>query len=387
MRSNKSKINRKNIIFGIITILIPLLILETFFRISSVKQGHTLRLLGKYYYNILPLGIPDSSIIKSSSTNNNEYVIFDSTLGWKLKNNGASPPLYYASSQGFRISRDEFLMDKNIDSADIITIGNSFTHGEEVLHENSWPYILGKMSNKTVVNLGVSGYGIDQAILRYMHSSIKTDMVILGIVPDDFDRATKILYRGIYYGGLVSKPMFQFQSNGEYNIVNQPCLIGIDLLKEFNLGIRSDFMKLEKNYDDMLFKNEFMDYSILYRILKMFRYRNNYVKPPIYHRDSEDSDYKYILSILNVFFNECQKNKVSPIIVLFDIYNHIMQYDQPWKNMIHDINKIGFLVVEPQDSIISLYKIKPNSVINDGGNHFTPMVNELIAKNLHNQIR
>jgi len=119
----------------------------------------------------------------------------------------------------------------------------------------------------------------------------------------------------------------------------------------------------------------------------MFRYRNNYVKPPIYHRDSEDSDYKYILSILNVFFNECQKNKVSPIIVLFDNYNHIMQYDQPWKNMIHDINKIGFLVVEPQDSIISLYKIKPNSVINDGGNHFTPMVNELIAKNLHNQIR
>ena len=108
-----------------------------------------------------------------------------------------------------------------------------------------------------------------------MYSPIETDTVILGIIPGDFERATNIIYRGIYYGGNKSKPMFYFKDDGSYEIKNQPCLYGINLWNEFNLGSQSNFFKHDKSYDDVLFQNELLDFFISYRILKMFKYRHN----------------------------------------------------------------------------------------------------------------
>ena len=67
-----------------------------------------------------------------------------------------------------------------------------------------------------------SGYGIDQAILSYLYSPIETETVVLGIIPGDFERATNIVYKGIYYGGNRSKPMFYFKDDGSYELKNQP---------------------------------------------------------------------------------------------------------------------------------------------------------------------
>ena len=70
--------------------------------------------------------------------------------------------------------------------------------------------------------------------------------------------------------------MFYFKDDGLFEIKNQPCLIGVDLWNEFNLGMQSDFFKNDKSYDDILHKKELLNNFISDRILKMLKYRRDY---------------------------------------------------------------------------------------------------------------
>lgn len=48
----------------------------------------------------------------------------------------------------------------------ILTVGDSFTYGDEVRDEEAWPARLQSLTGRPVLNGGVSGYGLDQTVLR-----------------------------------------------------------------------------------------------------------------------------------------------------------------------------------------------------------------------------
>ena len=48
----------------------------------------------------------------------------------------------------------------------ILAVGDSYTYGEEVGENDSWPAQLQRIKNQRVLNAGVSGYGFDQSVLR-----------------------------------------------------------------------------------------------------------------------------------------------------------------------------------------------------------------------------
>ena len=381
----------KKLIFIILLFTLPFTFVELFLRSVSSEHGHVLRLLNKPWYTILPLNIPDKNSYKEEKkTNSISYRVYDPMLGWKINSNGEQPPLYFSSSYGSRVSKSEYQMVINSKKADIITIGDSFTHGDEVYCEDSWPYLLGKLRNKIVVNFGTPGFGIDQAILSYIYSPIETDTVILGIIPGDFERATNIVYRGIYYGGNRSKPMFYFKDDGSYELKNQPCLFGMDLWNEFNLGVKSGFFKNDKSYDDILFEKELLNNIFSYRIFKMLKYRYKYIKAPIYLKINNDPNYDYILKILKVFYEECERNKDLPIILLLDnnnTFNDRKKYQMPWNHIITDLKEIGFFVIKPSTKIVEMHNNDPLSIINKGGVHYTPLANEIVAEYVHKNLK
>ena len=381
----------KKLIFAILLLSLPFTFVEIVLRSFSSQHGHVLRLLNKPWYTILPLNTPDKNLYKEDrKTTSVSYRIYDPLLGWKLNSNGEAPPLYFSSTYGSRVTKSEYQSKRNSKKADIITIGNSFTHGDEVHCEDSWPYLLGKLRKKKVVNFGVPGYGIDQAVLSYLYSPIETDTVILGIIPGDFERATNIVYRGIYYGGNRSKPMFYFKNDGSYELKNQPCIFGMDLWNEFNLGVQSDFFKNDKSYDDALFKKEILNNFFSYRILKMLKYRHDYIKPSIYLKMDENPNYDYILKILKVFFEACEKNKDFPIISLLDNNNTFSdrkKYPMPWNYIITDLKEIGFFVIGASNSIVKMHNKDPYNVINKGGVHYTPLANKIVAKHIHENLK
>jgi hypothetical protein len=83
------------------------------------------------------------------------------------------------------------------DAADIVAIGDSHTYGNTATMEDSWPYVLGRLSGRRVYNMGLGGYGPNQylELLRTKAIRLKPRMVVVGLyMGDDFENAFLITY-------------------------------------------------------------------------------------------------------------------------------------------------------------------------------------------------
>lgn len=75
----------------------------------------------------------------------------------------------------------------------IAAFGDSFTYGAEVDADEAWPFLLDEqLPDAEVLNLGVPGYGLDQAYLRYRLDGerLQPDIVLMGFILEDAERNT-----------------------------------------------------------------------------------------------------------------------------------------------------------------------------------------------------
>lgn len=96
---------------------------------------------------------------------------------------------------GFRANDNTKI--KELNSVNVLTIGDSFTFGDQVSNNETWPSCLERKINAKVMNAGVFGYGAAQALKRgeYLLSKNKYHAVIFSIlVNDDFER-DRLVYR------------------------------------------------------------------------------------------------------------------------------------------------------------------------------------------------
>ena len=72
----------------------------------------------------------------------------------------------------------------------ILTVGDSFTFGEELSDHETWPAHLQKITGRPVLNGGVSGYGFDQIVLRAeaLAAIYRPSVVVVGFIADDIRR-------------------------------------------------------------------------------------------------------------------------------------------------------------------------------------------------------
>jgi lysophospholipase L1-like esterase len=72
----------------------------------------------------------------------------------------------------------------------ILTVGDSFTYGDEVRDEETWPAQLQRLTGRPVLNGGVTGYGFDQMVLRAEQLVAKHSpaVVILSFIDHDIER-------------------------------------------------------------------------------------------------------------------------------------------------------------------------------------------------------
>ncbi len=111
---------------------------------------------------------------------------YDPELGWSLRpgesvisNWGGHAVEYSINSRGFR--GDDIDHAKPRDVFRIVIIGDSNTFSVGVPIEHSYPYLIeGYFDDVEVINLGVSGYGIDQELLLLQTEGIRyqPDLVI-----------------------------------------------------------------------------------------------------------------------------------------------------------------------------------------------------------------
>lgn len=72
----------------------------------------------------------------------------------------------------------------------ILVIGDSYAHGDEVTDRETWPTQLQPLIHRRVLNAAMSGYGIDQMVLRaeIVAPEVKPAAIVMSFIADDVRR-------------------------------------------------------------------------------------------------------------------------------------------------------------------------------------------------------
>lgn len=99
----------------------------------------------------------------------------------------------------------------------LLAVGDSFTFGEEVNDDETWPAYLEHLLGEPVLNAGVFGYGFDQIALRAerLIPRYKPGKVIIAVISGDVDRCE---YSYLY----AWKPYFDIDGEGMLKRFNSP---------------------------------------------------------------------------------------------------------------------------------------------------------------------
>jgi len=362
-------------------LLAALVLLELALHLTIKRTSHVMTLLGKPWYFLIPFDVPKE--MPSVDHRNGAYRRYDPILGWTIGEGGQDPPLYFSDVSGFRIGARAYATGGHaihaIAEPDVVCIGDSFTHGDEVKNEDTWPFQLGSLLRRSVVNLGVGGYGVDQAILRYRESGLNGRIVLLGLIAGDLERATSPIYN-FTTGGLKTKPVMRFENN-QITIANQPALYGEALRREFEHGLESEFFRLDTEFDPRFFQRCVLDHFLLWRIPKSALVWQSRRRVPIYL--SDDSRFQYSMEILQ-YANELTANRQARlIVVLLDNGNTFADRKvdkEPWRRMRSALNVHGIRFIDTTPEIYAMYQASRSSVINVGGVHYAPIANRKVAE-------
>jgi len=153
--------------------------------------------------------------------------VFDPELGWTWRPSTASPDgLSCIDALGARGPR-EYETRPPAGTRRIVTFGDSFTFGDEVPVEASFQWQLEHLEpGLEVLNFGVSGYGTDQALLRYRRvgRGLGAEAACMGILLENIGRNVN-RYRPLWNtrtGICSTKPRFVLDARGELELVPQP---------------------------------------------------------------------------------------------------------------------------------------------------------------------
>lgn len=140
---------------------------------------------------------------------------YDAHLGW------TSRPGTHDWIEGWVATVDETGVRQNgtgetVSGPPILAVGDSFTFGDEVHDRETWPSQLEARIERPVINAGVSGYGIDQAVLsaEALIAKYHPTLVILPYIADDITRCELSEF-------FAAKPYFDIVG-GDLELRNQP---------------------------------------------------------------------------------------------------------------------------------------------------------------------
>lgn len=125
------------------------------------------------------------------------FLVPDAELGWVPGPSRASPDgLYASSAEGVRAPSPDTRYRDATAAKRVALVGDSFTFCKDVPFDRSWGALLERRLGEgwVVMNLGVDGYGVDQAFLRYRRDArpLAPRVAVLGVFPHDLLRTMTV---------------------------------------------------------------------------------------------------------------------------------------------------------------------------------------------------
>lgn len=126
----------------------------------------------------------------------------------------------------------------------VVCLGDSFTYGSEVADGEDWPTVIDRRAPELeVINLGVGGWALDQAYLRWQDvgRGLEPDAVVLGLFLGSVGRHVN-RYRPLLYpqdSNPLVKPRFRLEG-GELVLVPQPYSSRLEVYRALEAGTLLD---------------------------------------------------------------------------------------------------------------------------------------------------
>ncbi len=326
---------------------------------------------------------------KEQKTN---YYIHSPTLGWSIKENGVSE-LYQSNSSAIRSNR-EYAITTPSGIRRISTFGDSFTQCADVKNNETWQSIMENYnSNIEVLNFGVSGFGLDQAYLRYLEDGRKyqSHIVLIGFMTENIKRNVNT-YRPFYYPGTgfpLTKPRFLVKDESLFLIPNP-----IKRLHDYKMLLlhpRDTLSKLGANdyYYKRGYASSTFDLSPTVKMVTILMQKFNkkshdedIIINGRYNKNSEA--FMVTKKIFDEFYNTSITDQSIPIILVFpkrvDIELYRRKKQKRYSALLKYFDSIGY-------QYIDLLGAFDNADIEDLFTehwHYSPLANKLVAKYILN---
>jgi hypothetical protein len=109
---------------------------------------------------------------------------YDDMLGWTSPRNCDFAGYYFVN--GIRRTPEK----SAVVEPPILATGSSFALGQEEKDDETWPTNLQNLTGRKVINAGVSGYSLDQTVLRteQLAPQVKPLLAVVSFTPDDIRR-------------------------------------------------------------------------------------------------------------------------------------------------------------------------------------------------------
>ena len=331
----------------------------------------------------------------------NVRLVPDSILGWSPNPySKSSDELYIYNEDGIR-SNDILTTYGEKRKLRIAIFGDSYSHGDEVKFQNTIGNYLQNILDAQnieaeVINFAVSGYGMDQAFLRWeaVKSEFQPDIVILGVQFENAKRHINLLRPFYYYTTEIpySKPRFVISGN-KLQLIKNPIVDitrTVDIIENFDTWEFSHFEGFYKkdNYEPnpiYLSKSISFVSSAISQILKEVEYYN-----------SSSESYQVTYKIIEHFNKSVlRENSIFiplhlPVINDFDFatqnflkifYDQKFIYDDLFSTL-----KLQYNFVEPFDDLTK-WEEKNGVESLFMNRHYSPTANKIIANQIYEFVK
>ncbi len=360
----------------------------------------TLKILAKYK-DIQYVPINDQTLSKSQQKvldqiieKKTTYFKFDPDVGWSIKRNSFEGSRFVRSnSQGLR-SNVEYSFKKPSGKLRILSFGDSFVHGDGVRNDSTWQSFLENYSNIEALNFGVSGWGLDQAYLRYLRDGVKyeSDIVLICFMSENINRHEMVYWP--YYvhylnraevKQILPKPRFRIK-DGDLVLVN-PVLKNLDDVRNFRNNPREYLVQMGKNdhYYQMSYTKQFFDFLPSVRLRKILfsdilKIGDDIIKKDGFYNENSES-YKITTKVIDSFVAEVRSNGSLPIVIVFPEAKDIeaMRVGKPkkYEPLLSFLEDRKYPYIDVMESITTnMSNFSLNQIIRG---HYSPITNKLVA--------
>lgn len=380
------ELSAKKKLFWFALVIFSLAFLEIFSRLVSFWVDHPRpRALSEIH----------RKYIKRLLTDQTRYIIHHPVLGWAIKPNGhivlPDGNEYRANSQGIRADID-YTVEPLRNKIRVAALGDSFTHGDQVSNEETWEAYLGEMNpGLEVLNLGVGGYGVDQAYLRYreLGARFSPQIVLIGFMSADISRHVNT-FRPFFYqatGIPLSKPRFALEG-GSLAVIDNPMPSLSDyssLLKdpESHLPRLGEYDYFYQRMREPAFWDIFNFVWLAGNFLAASKPQKIYESEFVYNTGSEA--YKISARLIDEFYAAVEQDGSKPVILLFP-------KDRDWAHFLKTGRRVYEPLIKHFDEkgyrYVDLLKGLAEYGAGYSGDdlfipHYTPVSNQIVARQIN----